>query len=70
MLDGDLVAEELCRPGSGVGDQRLVRRQFQLEVLAQELGEPLFDLLGLGFRPGEPDEVIVGLCRVPGYAAS
>ena len=37
VLDGDLVAEEPRRAGAGVGDQRLVLGQFQLEVVTQEL---------------------------------
>jgi hypothetical protein len=67
VLDGDLVAEESCRPGTGVGDQRLVRRQFQLEVLTQERRKPLFDLLGFVPGSGEPEQMIVRLCRPPGY---
>ena len=39
VLDGDLVAEEPRRAGAGVGDQRLVLGQFQLEVITQELGQ-------------------------------
>jgi hypothetical protein len=39
-----------------------------VEFVPQERGQPLFDLLGLGFRPGEPEERVVGLCRNPGYA--
>jgi hypothetical protein len=38
VLDGDVVAEEPRRLGAGVRDQRLAFRQFQLEVLAQEVG--------------------------------
>jgi hypothetical protein len=44
-----------------VRDQRLVLRQFQLEVIAQERREPPFDLLGLGSRPGEPEHGVVGV---------
>ena len=68
VLDGDLVAEESCRAGAGVGDQRLVLGQFQLEFVTQELRQPLFDLLGFGLRPGEPEQMVIGLCRGPGYA--
>ena len=42
-------------------DQGLVLVQFQLEVITQERREPLLDLLGFGFRSGEPEEVIVGV---------
>jgi hypothetical protein len=66
---GDLVAEELRRACSGVGDQGLLLRQLQLEVVTQEPREALFDLLGFGLGSDEPEQVIVGLCRVPGYAA-
>jgi hypothetical protein len=44
-----------------VRDQRLVLRQFQLEVIAQERREPPFDLLGLGSGPGEPEQGVVGV---------
>jgi hypothetical protein len=39
-----------------------------VEFVPQERGQPLFDLLGPGFRSGEPEEGVVGLCRAPGYA--
>jgi hypothetical protein len=68
MQHGDLVAEEPRRLGAGVREQRLVLGQFQLEVIMQERREALFDLLGLGLRPGEPEQGVVGLCRGPGYA--
>jgi len=68
VLDGDVVAGEPRGLGAAVRDQRLGRRQFQLEVLAQELGQALFDLLGFGLRAGEPEQVIVGLCRLRDYA--
>jgi hypothetical protein len=68
VLDGDLVAEEPRRAGAGVGDQCLAGVQFQREGLSQERRQPGFDLLGFGLRPGEPQQVIVGLCRGPGYA--
>ena len=35
----------------------------------QERGEALLDLLGFGSGSGEPEEVIVGLCGLPDYAA-
>jgi hypothetical protein len=38
---GDFVAEESGHAGTGVGDQRFVLGQFQLEVFAQELGQAL-----------------------------
>jgi len=34
----------------------------------QEPGEPLFYLLGFGFRAGEPEDVVVCLCGLPDYA--
>jgi len=51
-----------------VGDQRLVRRQVQLEFVTREFPEALFDLLGFGLGPGEPEQGVVGLCRTLGYA--
>lgn len=39
VLDDDLVAEEPRRVGTGVGDQCLVWREFQLEVIMQERRE-------------------------------
>jgi hypothetical protein len=68
VLGGDLVAEEPRRIGAGMGDQRLCLGQLQLEVIVQELGEATLDLLGFGLRSGEPEQDIVGLCRVPSYA--
>jgi hypothetical protein len=68
VLDGDLVAEEPRRACPGVGDQRLFLVEFQLEIVAQELGQALPDLLCLGFWSGEPEEVVICLCRAPCYA--
>ena len=48
-----------------MGNERLFLVEFQLEVIAQELCQAGLDFLGLGLRPGEPEEVIV--C-VPGVA--
>ncbi|WP_211231861.1 hypothetical protein [Amycolatopsis balhimycina] len=36
VLDGDLVAEEPGRACAGVGDQRLVLGEFELEFVTQE----------------------------------
>jgi len=47
-----------------VRDQRLVWRQFQLEVVAQECREALFDLLGLGLGSDEPEQGVVGVAAV------
>ncbi|MGH3282867.1 MAG: hypothetical protein ACRDNW_27580, partial [Trebonia sp.] len=68
LRDGYLVSEESRRAGSGVRDQRFLLRQFQAEFVLEELGEALLYLLGFRFRPGEPDQVVIGLCRGPGYA--
>ena len=62
---GDLVAEELRRLGAGVRDQGLFLVQFQLEVIAQELGQAGPDLLGLGFGSGEPEQRVIGVTCVP-----
>jgi hypothetical protein len=50
--DGDLIAEKPRRAGAGVGDQGLILRQFQLEVITQERGEASLDLLAFG--PANP----------------
>jgi hypothetical protein len=68
VLGDDVVTEEPRLLGTGVGDQRLVRRQFQLELVAQEPGETLLDFLGLGLGTGEPEEMVIGLCRSLDYA--
>ncbi len=62
--DRDLIAEEPGPLGAGMGDQRLVRRQFQLEVITQERRQPLLDLLGFGLRSGEPEQGVVGVTAV------
>jgi hypothetical protein len=69
VLDGDLVAEESGRAGAGVGDQRLALGEFELEFVTQELGQALFDVFGFGLWSGEPEQMVVCLCRLPGYAA-
>jgi hypothetical protein len=48
VLGDDLIAEVSCRPGAGMRDQCLVVVEFQLEFLAQELRQLIFDYLGLG----------------------
>ena len=70
VLDGDLVAEEPRRARAGVGDQRFVRREFQLELFAQEHRKTLFDLFGLGLGPGEPEQVVIGVAHVTQPAVS
>jgi hypothetical protein len=68
VLDDDVVAEEPRRLGAGVADQGLAVVEFQSEGLPEEICQPGLDLLGFGPRPGEPQQVIIRLCRVPGYA--
>src|SRR5713226_2259326 len=68
VLDDDLVAEVPGRPGAGMGDQRLIRVEFECEFAAQEPCQLILDVRGFGFWSGEPQEMIVGLCRHPGYA--
>jgi hypothetical protein len=65
VLDGDLIAEVTGRPGSGVGDQRLVRVEFKCEVVAQEARQLIFDGRGFGLRSDEPQEMIIGVAGVP-----
>jgi hypothetical protein len=64
VLDGDLVAEKPRRASAGVGDQRLVRMEFQGEGLPQEPCQLGLDLLGFGFRPDESQQHIIGVPAV------
>ena len=57
MSNGDLVAEESCRAGTGMSDQRLLFRQFQSEFVTEELSEALLDLLASAFGPVKPSRV-------------
>jgi hypothetical protein len=59
VLDGDVVAEEACPLGAGVGDQGLGVVEFQSEGLPEEPGDPCLDLLGFGPGTGEAQDVIV-----------
>jgi hypothetical protein len=65
VLDDDLIAEEPCRLGAGVGDQRLPSGQFQREFVAKECRQLPLDFLGPGLRPGEPQDVVVGITAIP-----
>ena len=69
VLDGDLIAEEPRRTGAGVGDQGLGLVQLQREGLPQERRQFGLDLLGFGLRPDESQDMVIGLCRAPDYAA-
>jgi hypothetical protein len=64
VLNGDLVAEEPRRAGAGVGDQRLLLRQFQRQVVGEELSEAGLDLLGFGSGADEPQDGVVGIAHV------
>ena len=57
VLGGDLVAEEPRRTRSGVCGQGLFLGQFQLEIVMQEPRQAPFDLFGLGFGSGEPEQM-------------
>ena len=59
VLDGDVVAEEPRRLGAGVGDQGLIRVEFQPEGLPEERRQLGLDLLGFGLRPDESQYVII-----------
>jgi hypothetical protein len=65
VLDRDLVAEVSRRCGAGVRDQGFLRVELQGEFVAQEPRQLIFDGLGFGLRPDEPQNMIVG---VPGVA--
>jgi len=64
VLNGDLVAQESRRACAGVGDERLGLRQFQVEFVTQERRDTVLDVLGLGFRPGEPEEMVIAVPHV------
>src|SRR5450755_3970083 len=64
VLDDDLVAEESCRARSGVGDQCLLLRQFQVEFLTQERRQADLDVLCFRFWSGEPEEVVIAISHV------
>jgi hypothetical protein len=44
-----------------VREQGLVLVEFQPEIITQECRESALDFLCFGFRPGEPEEGIVGI---------
>jgi hypothetical protein len=48
-----------------MGDQGLVLVQFQSEDFPQERSQFRFDLFCLGFRPYEPEDLVVGITAVP-----
>ncbi len=64
VLGRDLVTEKPCRPGAGVGDQRLLLGEFQLEFVTQELRQTAFDLLGFGLRSGESKEMVIRVANI------
>jgi hypothetical protein len=64
VLHDDLIAEVPRRPASGVGDQGLFSRQFQLELIAQEPSQLDLDLLGFSLRSGETKEMVIGVAAV------
>jgi hypothetical protein len=68
VLNGDFVAEEPCRARSGVGDQRFLLGQFQVEFFTQERRQTDLDFLCFGLGSGEPEEVVIALCGPPDYA--
>ena len=61
----DVVAEEPGLFGPGVGDQGLLRGQFELEVIVQECPQLVLDLLGFIPRSSEAEQEIVGIPDVP-----
>src|SRR5260370_29782315 len=64
VLHGDLVTEEFRRLGGGMLDQCFLLAQFQLEVFSQDPGQARFDLLGLSFRSGKPEQMVIGISNV------
>src|SRR6266545_5401507 len=61
VLGHDVVAQEPGSAGAGVRDQRLRLGQFQLELLAQELAQPLLDLHRFALGSAETEENVVGV---------
>jgi hypothetical protein len=61
----DLIAEESCRFRAGMGDQRLVLREFKLESALQELLQMLFDLLGFCPWTTETEQEVIRIPDVP-----
>jgi len=68
LMGDDLIAKETCRSGVAMRDQGLVLREFELEVIAQEGAQATLDLFRFLSWSREPDQPVVGLCRVSGYA--
>ena len=64
VLGTDLIAEEVRRLAGGVSDQRLGLRQFELEFLAQKRRNPRFDLFGLVFRTGKPQQPVIAVTDI------
>ena len=62
--DRDFIAEEPGPLGASMGDQCLVRREIQFEVITQELRQAMFDLFGFGLGSGEPEQGVVGVTAV------
>ncbi len=62
--DHDFVAEETCRVSASVRNHGLLRGEFQLEMLTQEVSDAVFDLLG--FLPGtaESEQPIIRIAQV------
>ena len=61
----DLVAEETCRLRSGMGDQRLLLGEFQLERVVQESLQLQLDLFGFLPWPTEAQQEVIRIPDIP-----
>jgi hypothetical protein len=68
VLNVNVIAEEPCPLAAGMGDQGFLLAEFQSEGLPEEPGDSGLDFLGFGLWPGEPQDMVIRLCRGPGYA--
>lgn len=64
VADHDVVAQEARRLAGRMGDERLLLRELQLELLTEEAGELLLDLLGFRLGTDEAQEPIIGVAHV------
>src|SRR6266700_3266735 len=66
VLDGgDFVPQEFCGLRSGVGDERLCFREFQLQFVTQKRGELLLDLFCLCLWTNKTQKKVVSIPTIP-----
>src|SRR5258708_417236 len=64
LLVLDFIAEEAGRLGASLSNQRLLFRQFQFELLAEELSEFLLDFFCFLSRTCEAEQGIIGIANI------